>query len=169
MLPSSTTSQNYTALIASVADVAITKTTGAKTQTCYVAEISLISAMSFMLVVASTHFVLDIEEDIQVRQDMREASTGVKQLYNIVVDYYNLPVFPIKPQYIFSSDDTVVYTYEGKRKDSDEFRLVARKSLNVAGTSANYMHDDSNHICGMRVKLTFAFSAIGTCAPLLLL
>ena len=48
--------------------------------------------------------------------------------------FCNLPVFPIKPQYIFSSDDTVVYTYEGKGKESDVFRLVARKALNVAGT-----------------------------------
>ena len=78
----------------------------------------------------------------------------------------NLPVIPIKTQYIYLSDDTVMYVFERKGKDNDLFRLVSSKTLKHAGSNSKYQSDDSNMMNGMRVKLTFTFSAIGTCAPI---
>ena len=59
-----------------------------------------------------------------------------------------------------------MYVFEGKGKDNDFFRLVSSKALKHAGTRLKFQSDDSNMMNGMKVKLTFTFPAIGTCAPI---
>ena len=78
----------------------------------------------------------------------------------------NLPVYPLQPQYIYSTDDTVVYIYEGLGQKKEKFRLISTDSLNKQGSHSTYVLDNTNSMKGMRVKLTFTFSALGTCAPL---
>ena len=48
----------------------------------------------------------------------------------------------------------------------EKFRLVSVKSKKKAGTRSIYKMDNTNSYSGMRVKLTFTFSAIGACAPI---
>ena len=52
----------------------------------------------------------------------------------------------------------------GEAKDC--FRLVASKALSKAGTRSKYKKDDSNNMCGLRVKLTYTFTGAGTMAPI---
>ena len=69
--------------------------------------------MAFLIVVTSTHFILTNEENDEIRKDMKDAPMGVKMLYDMVSKAHgNLPVIPIKTQYIYSSDDTVMYVFE---------------------------------------------------------
>ena len=71
--------------------------------------------MEFLIVVTSTHFILANEENDKIRTDMNNAPMGVKMLYDMVSKAHgNLPVIPIKTQYIYLSDDTVMYAFEGK-------------------------------------------------------
>ena len=165
--PSRTSVNNYKCVLASQASVSITKTAISKTNNRYTAEKSLIFAMAFLIVVANTYFILANEENDEIRKEMKDAPKCIKMLYDMVSKAHgNLPVIPIKTQYIYSSDDTVMYVFEGKGKDKDVFRLVSSKALKHAGTNSKYQSDDSNMMNGMRVKLTFTISAIGTCAPI---
>lgn len=75
-------------------------------------------------------------------------------------------IFAVKSQYIFSTDDTVVYIYEGSSRKESNFKLVGSSAAYSSGVRAKYNHDDSNMMTGMRIKMTFTFSAAGTCAPL---
>ena len=128
------------------------------------------SAVAFAAVVASTHYVVAEEECPEMRMDMRneKISVGVRMLYDIVLKVNNnLPMIVVKPQYTLSTDDTVVYIFEGRVKKKEKFRLVSRRSKKSAGTNSIYTFDESNAMRGMRVKLTFTFSAVGTSAPLL--
>ena len=119
----------------------------------------------FLLLLYSLYFAN--EENDVIKNDMKDAPIGVKMLYDMVSKAHgNLPVIPIKTQYIYLSDDTVMYVFERKGKDNDLFRLVSSKTLKHAGSNSKYQSDDSNMMNGMRVKLTFTFSAIGTCAPI---
>ena len=159
--PSRTTVNNYKCVLASQASVSITTTAISKTNNRYTAENSLISAMAFLIVVASTHFILANEENDEIRKEMKDAPTGVKMLYDMVSKAHgNLPVIPIKTQYIYSSDDTVMYVFEGKGKDKDLFRLVSSKALKHAGTNSKYQSDDSNMMNGMRVNLHSQFQPL---------
>ena len=72
---------------------------------------------------------------------------------------------PVKPQCVFSIDDTIVYTYEGNSNMQDIFHVVLTKSLDVAGNQSKYSIKDSSMMSDMRVIFTFTFSSVGTSAP----
>ena len=76
--PSRTSVNNYKCVLASQASVSITTTAISKTNNRYTAENSLISAMAFLIVVASTHFILANEENDEIRKEMKDAPKGVK-------------------------------------------------------------------------------------------
>ena len=119
--------------------MSITTTAISKTNNRYIAENSLISAMAFLIIVANTHFILANEENDEIRKDMKDAPMDVKILYDMVSKAHgNLPVIPIKTQYIYSSDDTVMYVFEDKGKDNDLFRLVSSKDLKDTGTRSKF-------------------------------
>ena len=80
--------------------------------------------------------------------------------------YGNLPIMAVKPHLVLSTDDTVNYIFEGTSSGKEEFRLVGSNSLKKAGSRSKYKHDSSKAMCGMRVKLTYTFSAAGTMAPI---
>ena len=72
--------------------------------------------MALLLVITAAHYIIVEQESHSVRLYMQNESTatGVKILYNMTSKaYVKLPIVPVKPQYIFSTDDTVVYVLEG--------------------------------------------------------
>ena len=74
--------------------------------------------------------------------------------------YGNLPIQVVRTELILSSNNTVNYMYDDK--DKDTFRLVAWKTFSKTGKRSTYINNNSNHMCSMRVKLTYTFSAVGT-------
>ena len=70
------------------------------------------------------------------------------------------------PEYIFSTDDTTEYIFDGAKDKGSKFLLATKSSIKKRGTSAIYTLDESKSMNGMRVKLTFTFSAMGNCFPL---
>eukprot|EP00957_Ditylum_brightwellii_P084257 6406197-Ditylum_brightwellii.AAC.2 len=86
--------------------------------------------MAFIMVVATIHMITVEKESKELRRAMRLASEGVQMMHKMLnTAYGNLPCFYIKLKYIFSTDDTVMYIYEGKGTESDEFRLVPSSGL----------------------------------------
>ena len=78
----------------------------------------------------------------------------------------NVPVRPVRPELITSTDDTTVFIYEGTQDGKDVWKLCTKSSLDRRGTNACYSCDDNSNMNGLRIKMTFTFSALGTCAPL---
>ena len=172
MNPCKGTLINYQCAIADSVGVSITTSIVPKTRTRYTAENSLISAMALVCVVAATHYDVSTEVQIEHEHVMNkvplEVPDGVKLLYRLVGRTYgnDVPIIPVRPEMILSTDDTVQYIFEGKGAGKDLFRLVASKALKKAGTRSKFMNDDSKNMCGMRVKLTYTFSGAGIMAPI---
>ena len=60
---------------------------------------------------------------------MKVADEGVLLLYKLVSKLYNnLPILPVKPELIFSTDNTINYIYDGLGNDKDEFPIICFKS-----------------------------------------
>ena len=98
---------------------------------------------------------------------MTKAPVGVRMMYNLTHEALgNIPIRPVKPCYIFSTDDSVVYIFEGKGDKEINFRLCSKVSTTSASHSSKYKIDDSSKMKGLRVKMTFIFSAVGTSAPI---
>ena len=66
----------------------------------------------------------------------------------------NLPVVPLRPEHIYSTDDTTTYCYEGKGEKSSSFVLVGSNTMTKAGSRSRYLPGDTKQMCGLRVKLT---------------
>ena len=123
--------------------------------------------MSFLMVVAYCHYIVLKEEDPEVLEELKKVDSDTRQLYNMVrLATNNLPVYPIKSHYVMSTDDTVVYVYEGTGRKESTFKLVGANSAYSSGVRSKYNLDESKMMNGMRLKMTFTFSAAGTCAPL---
>ena len=80
--------------------------------------------MSLLLVITGTHYVPSEHHHPEISTDINYSKTtkGVKLMYDLVSKYYNnLPIMPVKPQYIMSTDDTVVYTFEDLETKQENF------------------------------------------------
>ena len=165
--PKVNTINSYASLIASQAGVSINNTTISKTYGRYTAENSLISAMALLCVIAWTHFVPVLEMNSQMYHELKVAPEGVKLLFDLVSKVHNdAPLTIVYTELIFPTDDTIQYIFEGKGEKKDRFSLVSSKSQKQSGTRAKYELSTSNHMMGMRVKLTYTFSAAGVIAPI---
>ena len=170
--PCKATIINYKGLISSTNGVSMCTNTTPKTRTRYTAENSLISAMALLCVIATTHYdVASCEKEFEIEKLVRHNNVpdGVSLLYKLISKAYgkNVPLIPVEPSRITSTDDTTNYIYEGRSGgDEGNFRLVASQALENAGTRSKFKIDETKKMCGMRVKLTYTFSAAGIIAPL---
>ena len=84
----------------------------AKTDTCYVAENDLMSAMSFLLVQALTGLI--VGEPHSKMAPVETATDGARLLAELVSKANgNVSVYPVQPGMITSSDDTTVLACAG--------------------------------------------------------
>jgi hypothetical protein len=160
------TVKNYMSLLTHVPGLSLTHTAIKKTQSRYAAENSVIGSLSFMLVTAATHLIPG-EPDDETKEIMKKASEGSKKMIELTSKAQgNIPLQPVKPQYVYSSDDNVEYVYAGTSDAPDPFRVVASKHASGAGDRSKYKEDNSKQMSGMRVKRSWIFNAVGQVAPL---
>ena len=166
--PHQTTLDNYMAEIANKVGVHIATSSNQKTNTRYTAENSLISSMCLLVLIACTHFVPVKENDKDVSKLLRHTEeNGVRLMYDLVRKANkNLHMHPIAPEYIYSTDDTTDYIFEGKGEKKEKFVLASSRTMAKSGSRSRYTQEDTKHMCGLRVKLTHTFSAAGVTAPI---
>jgi hypothetical protein len=82
----------------------------------------------------------------------------------------DVPVCPIPPQYVLSTDDTVEYVYEGKGTHAWSQKpvyLSSQKSLYEKKSRSRYHTVEANpQMHGQRMKLTYTMVGAGLQAPL---
>jgi hypothetical protein len=60
--------------------------------------------------VANTHFVEVDEEDIDIRNELKEVTPETRELYDLIIGSRGrVPVVPIRPDLIISMDDSTVF------------------------------------------------------------
>lgn len=156
----------YTARLALNNRVTIADNTIRKTNTRYAAENSIRAAFNLVLTTAVANFTQVDAEDPVVQNDMNTLPESTSLLYNLVSQASDVPVVPVKPALLISTDDTTVYTFEGSDDGPDKFLLAAKKSCENNGTHSLYTVNEGKDMNGMRVKLSFSFNALGASSPL---
>jgi hypothetical protein len=157
---------NYSALLADEGNIAISQSYISKSNTCYAAENSIRGSIATLGVIAATHFISVEEEDADIHAKMKTLPKSTRKLYDIVIDYLGTAVYPVKPYMLYSTDNTTEYIFEGTKKVFTPYVLTTKTSISKQGTSAVNKCEDNESMHGMRVKLTFIFSGVGTCFPL---
>jgi hypothetical protein len=97
---------------------------------------------------------------------MKSMPVATRKLYNMVTDFFGASVYPVEPYLLYSTDDTTKYIFEGTQKKFFPNVPTTKSSISKRGTNAIYKCKGNKSMSGMRVNLTFIFSAMGTCFPL---
>jgi hypothetical protein len=139
----------------------------AKTNARWTAEHSSIVTMALIIVVASTHFYVVADEDIEWRQFLSVLPEDSKLLYNMVSDFHGgKPVCVRKPQLITNQDDQTEFICKGTQINKSAcVRLVASTTLKTQSTLSVYHQDDDNKMNGLRVKQHLLTNGCGDVAP----
>ena len=94
-----------------------------KINTRYTAEHSFISSMVLILVVVTTHYKVCDNVDSSLEKGINQVSDGIEILYRITRKAYDdLSIRPVKPQYLYSTDDTIYYVFKGKGENKITFQ-----------------------------------------------
>jgi hypothetical protein len=117
----------------------------------------VIGSLSFLLVTV----LIPGQPDDEMIEIMKKASEELKKVIELTSKAQgNIPLQPVKPQYIYSSDDNVEYVYAVTSDAPDPFRVVASKHASGAGDCSKYKEDNSKQMSGMRVKRSWIFNAV---------
>ena len=77
-------------------------------------------------------------------------------LWNMLY-YQSIYILPMIPPHTVT---------KGKEKKTSSFVLVGSNTMTKAGSHSRYLPGDTKQMCGLRVKLTYTFSAAGVSAPI---
>jgi hypothetical protein len=147
----------------------LTQTSFRKTNNRYTAENSIIASTCLLSQIAATHFIPIPEEDLDIRQELKDQSAGVRELYDMVTDSLGVPVYPVRRELITSTDDTTEYIFDGCfKKGTGQFRLVSRESCTERGSRAVFNMDESNDMNGIRIKQTVTLNGAWLSSPIFL-
>ena len=136
-----------------------------KPMTRYIAENSLCSAFSFAITVLSTHFIIGKSLSNKLlnllSKEALETIEIVSKLNN------NMPCMPINPNLVFSTDDTMMYVYEGIEEKKFKWRIVNVNAYKNKGQMSMYeINENTPKLKGMRIEMTTTHGASGITAPM---
>jgi hypothetical protein len=146
--------------------VAIFQSYISKSNTHYADENSILGSTATLGVVVATHFIPVEEENADICAEVKSLPSATRKLYNMATDIIDAAVYPVEPYLLYSTDDTTEYIFEGTQNKFVHYVLATKSSIAKRGTNAVYKCGDNKSMSGMRVKLTFTFSAMGACFSL---
>ncbi|EJK60466.1 hypothetical protein THAOC_19178 [Thalassiosira oceanica] len=132
ILPSNVSAQsirNYTALIADQGNISIAASVGKKNQTRYASENGIRGSVSNLALVGATHFIAAEKENCDVLRELSGQPYETRRLTEMVNESLGYPVQPIRPELLFSTDDTTEYIFVGAKNGKPKFVLASKASV----------------------------------------
>ena len=164
--PSQSTVDKYCVSMAK-AGVAIVDNVMSKTENRSTNEKSQRGPISNVGIVSATQFEVMDEEDHELNKELESASIRTRALYELTRRARGgAPIWAVKPQLLFSTDDTTTFIFDGKDGKKGKWVFASDTAVKNRGTSSIYRQEKVNIMNGLRVKVTFTFSAAGMTAPL---
>ena len=147
---------------------ATTKTLLTKTETRFQSEHSLMMGYAYATTVLATHFIEGPVPKSLAKLKMDELSEKALETMDWMKKALGADsIYPVNPNLLFSTDDTVFFAFEGtKNKQGEwEWKIVPGDSAKSNVRSDFQVGDDAENSGGLRVRLTFTFTASGLAAP----
>ena len=129
------------------------------------------SATSFVISVCEAHFIVGEAPPSSTFAQLRhrlgtDATNTIKRIENSL----QVPVYPINPENVLSTDDTTEFIFAGVKRTGDPWRIVEQAALSKKGIrSFNHVEPDNAKFGGFRVKLSVTISAAGQLARLVII
>ena len=138
-----------------------------KTGTRLIMENSIMGAFSNMLTCLTTHIMEgERPKELGGPIDYSTLSPEVKETFDMMKEVLQADkVFSIHPSCVISTDDSVVYVFEGAQKSGQWKWKLIPKGENNSGVDSDFEVDENGKLMGLRVRFTFSFTAAGQFAP----
>ena len=113
----------------------------------------------------SSYFLSVSEEDLEKRAELKILTEDTRVLYDIASEVRGTAVYPVKSQNLWPIDNTAFWRFGGLSNLNDKPKLTTKELVKSCGSELIWTLDEGNDFKGIRVSMTFAFSAAGTCLP----
>ena len=124
-------------------NLSLTQTSISKTNTRFAAEHSIRGAVNNVILAANTHFVEVDEEDIDIRNELKEVMPETRELYDLITDSRGgISIVLIRPELITSMDDSTVFIFYGSPMKKDDFYLVTKEPCLFSGRNTVHNVDE---------------------------
>jgi len=139
-----------------------------QTETRYIASHSIRSMMAYLTTVLATHFLPGSApskgyEQYDPSKLTEDAAYTLKQAAGA---YGVANIFPVNPNLVLSTDDTTVFAFSGASTDGSDWSWKFLSASEESGHLSDYeVGSSAEHSGGLRVRLTFTFTASGLMAP----
>ena len=161
------TVRNYHSFISRMKISTVNNETQQKTENRFIAENSILAAVSYLVTLAANHFIIGTPPAGTIKSE--DATEGAQLLDSLVTKANrNSPIYPVFPGMIFSTDEHVSFVFKGVAKKKEEW-YVSSSDFN-SSTQSTYTSDKggTDHKNGIRVRQYHTFNALGCSAPILL-
>jgi hypothetical protein len=141
-----------------------------KTASRFCSEHSVMMGYAYATTVLSTHFIEGHGPTNHIANgNMEKLSFDAKETIEMIKEAYGADdIYPVNPNLILSTDDTTLFVFEGakdSKEDDWEWKLVDTTNGDSSVRSDFQVGEDAANSGGMRVRLTFTFTASGKSAP----
>ena len=128
------------------------------------------SAYSYALTALLTHFFEGRRPSWMNDVNLDNLSDSTKKTVDMVKEAYGSDLYPAHPDLVLSSDDSTIIAFEGKaRREGGEmewdWKLLDPAANNASVRSDFEVGDNNANSGGLRIRITFTFTASGSYAP----
>ena len=145
-----------------------------KTEARFITENSLMSHMSNALTVCCTHIKAGplppwMKNDRRYRNNLPISDSTAWTLNQMKELLGTDEIYPPPPDLVMSTDDTTVFAFEGRLESGKWAWKIVDVTQGDKSVHSNFeVGKDPENGAGLRVRLTFTFTASGLFAPLLI-
>ncbi len=146
------------------------KTLLKKTESRYQSEHSLMMGYSYATTVLATHFLEGPTPKNMVSKFRSEKlSKQAKETLDCMKEALDADeIYPVNPNLVLSTDDMTLFSFQGTKNGSSdkwEWKIIDTSNGDSSVDSDFEVGDDAENSGGLRVRLTFTFTASGLAAP----
>ena len=122
---SNVTVKNYKTLAAASKYAEIQQKISHKTRTCHIAENLIMSAVSFLMTIATTHYFVGEPTKHYHKKSIKHSNEGAKLLERMVsISNKGAPIHPVIPALMTSTDNTTMFVFKGRATLPENWYLI---------------------------------------------
>lgn len=151
-------------------DLSVCTSDNLTTEVRLVAGKSMRSVTSYIMSVCNSHFLIgDPPKDSPFAQLRDKLEVGALKTIYLLENALRVPVYPIRPENVLSTDDTTEYIFYGARNAKEPWKIVGLSARKNRGhNSFNHADPTNAKYGGFRIKIAVTISAAVQMARLVL-
>ena len=140
-----------------------------KTEQQFIVKYSVQGAYTYALIVLSTSLLQRSSSSSHCKfYQTKELSSSVREtVYWVKQAFDSEQAYPVDPNFVFSTEDTTLFVFEGSTGDGEECEWNLIDKTNDWSVRSDFeVWNDAENSAGLRVRLSYTMLATGLMSPL---